>query len=400
MKISVIGDTHFGASYSLGKTDLNTQLNSRLIDFSNTFNNIIDNFIKRGVKLIVLTGDIFETRSPTSAQLNAFSKCIRRATDFGLSIVIVVGNHDQQRVISTTTVDIFNHLKLDKVIVFPEMGVHSIKDDDGSTFHLILMPYRDRRMLNATTNNDAINILKNRLNEFSSTLIGTKIVVGHFMLERTDEQENPDSFSINELVLPWNMFNVVDAVVMGHVHKHSVVLEKNPVIIYSGSMERVSFGEREHNKKTVVLDTQNITNYELIPTSVKNLIEINFDYSNVEPFKNKINDKIFNDIEDFCKTIDITNSILRIILKLKDLDMYYLNQQKIRDQIMSKNVENLTQIQVSSTSSRQLRNSEINEGSDVKIAMNTFIKTLSEPENTKIKLCKYAEEIIDEIEGK
>ncbi len=50
MKIGIIGDTHFGAGYNMGKLDPKTQLNTRLLDFSNTFNTVIDEFIKRGVK--------------------------------------------------------------------------------------------------------------------------------------------------------------------------------------------------------------------------------------------------------------------------------------------------------------------------------------------------------------
>ena len=55
------------------RIDQKTQLNSRLLDFSNTFNGIIDKFASRDVKIVVLAGDIFETRRPTSAQLNVFS---------------------------------------------------------------------------------------------------------------------------------------------------------------------------------------------------------------------------------------------------------------------------------------------------------------------------------------
>jgi len=402
MKIGIIGDTHFGAGYNLGKIDPVTQHNSRLLDYSETFNSIIDRFIKKDVKLVVLTGDIFETRHPTSAQLNAFSKCVQRALGKGLELVVVVGNHDQQRVISTTTVDIFNHLQLDKTTVYSDMGCHSVLGSTNSTkVNLILMPYRDRRMLNAQSNAEAIDILKKQLNQITDGLSGLKIVVGHFMLEKTLEQENPDSFSINELMLPLDMFKGIDATVMGHVHKHSVMSKKDPVIIYSGSMEKVSFGERDHQKATIILDTDDINNYEIIDTHVRNLIEINLDYSEEDKaFKSAINDKILSDVDAFDVKNPIKDSIIRLIVKLKDTDVFHLNQQTIKDHILSKNVNYLSSISVSTVSSRQLRNAEINEGSDVKQAMLTFIKGLTEPDNVKKRLVKYAEEIIEEIEGK
>ena len=82
-KIAIIGDCHFGAGYNMGNIDPKTQLNTRLLDFSNTFNKIVDRFSKKNVKTIILTGDIFETRHPTSAQLSAFSTCAQRANEPG-----------------------------------------------------------------------------------------------------------------------------------------------------------------------------------------------------------------------------------------------------------------------------------------------------------------------------
>ena len=89
MKIGIIGDVHIGASYSLGKTDPETQLNSRLLDYANTFNFIIDTFVKNKVSTVILTGDVFESKHPTTAQLNIFSKCLKRATDFGLKVPLL-----------------------------------------------------------------------------------------------------------------------------------------------------------------------------------------------------------------------------------------------------------------------------------------------------------------------
>jgi len=165
MKIGIIGDTHFGAGYNLGKLDPRTQFNSRLIDFTDTFNQIIDMFVERDVKLVIITGDVFETRHPTSAQLNAFSKCVQGAINKGLEIAIVVGNHDQQRTISTTTVDIFDSLETPGISVYPNFGIHTTRDEHGNNINCVLMPYRDRRMMGTKTNADAIKEIENKLKE-------------------------------------------------------------------------------------------------------------------------------------------------------------------------------------------------------------------------------------------
>jgi len=400
MKIGIIGDTHFGAGYNLGRLDPDTQLNSRLIDFSNTFNNTIDKFVERNVKVVIITGDIFETRHPTSAQLNAFSKCVQSAINKDLEIIMVVGNHDQQRTISTTTVDIFNSLETPGISVYPNFGVHTIQDEHGNNVNCVFMPYRDRRMMGTKTNTDAIAEIEDKLNILCEDLERPIIVIGHFMMGKAITGENPDSFSINELILPLSMFKDADAVVMGHVHKHAF-LSHDPPILYSGSMEKISFGEKHHTKVAVILDTNNIKKVEVIRSNIRNLWEMNFDYTDGEKeFKNQMTDKIILDIEKFNMRWNLKGAIVKLIAKVKENDLYYVNQDKIRECILSKGVQHLSPIQISSVSFRKLRNKNITENISGKKAMASFIKSLIEPEQVKRKLIKFANSIITEVEGK
>ena len=402
MKIGIIGDIHFGAGYNLGKTDPKTQLNSRLLDFINTFNSIIDEFVKRDVQMIVLTGDIFETRHPTSAQLNAFSKCAQRAINKDLEVVIVVGNHDQQRTISTTTVDIFNSLETPGISIYGNFGVHTVKDEHGHNVNFILMPYRDRRMIGAKTTSEAIEIIRNKVNVLCTNLQSPKIAVGHFMVDKSITGENPDSFSINELILPLNMFSNFDTTIMGHVHKHMVLSEDSPTIVYSGSMEKVSFGEKHHSKVSLILDTNNIGDVDILPSKTsRSLHEKKFDYTDGEKvFKHQITDKIILDIEKFNMRWNLANAIVKFVVKVKKNDLYYVNQEKIGEYILSKKVRHLMPMQVSSVNSRKLRNKKITEDVTGKKAMITFIRQLIEPEQIKRKLIKAANSVIEEVEGK
>ncbi len=400
MKIGIIGDTHFGAGYNLGKLDPKTQFNSRLIDFSNTFNNTIDEFIKRDVKVVILTGDIFETRHPTSAQLNAFSKCVQRAINKGLELIVVVGNHDQQRTISTTTVDIFSSLETPGIHIYPDFSAHTLTDEDGNNINCILMPYRDRRMMATKTNSEAIAEINNKITALCSNMDKPRIAIGHFMIDRAITGENPDSFSINELILPLSMFKDFDAVIMGHVHKHAV-LSKDPLIMYSGSMEKISFGEKHHTKVAVILDTKDIKRPEIIRSDIRNLYEMNFDYSDGEKYyKNQITDKIILDIDKFNMRWKLEGAIVKLVAKVKQNDHYYVNQDKLRKHILSKGVQHLSPMEISSVNFRQLRNKKITETVSGKKAMSAFIRSLIEPEQVKAKLIKFANSIITEVEGK
>lgn len=393
-KISIIGDAHFGAAYNMGKTDLSTQLNTRLLDFANTFNSIIDAHIAMGVKIVVLTGDNFETRHPTASQHKVFSQCIQRAVDLGLIILINVGNHDQQRHIDTTTVDMYNALRVPNVYVYQNMDIYSIKDD----LHIVILPYRDRKMLGGETNSESIEILRKQFSALTKNLKGKIVVVGHFMLEKGVDSIDPDMFSMNELILPLDIFSKCDVVIMGHVHKHSFISSEKPVVIYSGSMEKVSFGEKDHHKVSLIINPDDIHNVKVLQTKVRDLYEINLDYvGDDKEYKDKINNKILSDIKEFEKTSNLKNSICKISIRIKETDLYYIDQSLIKDYVINQGVHFCTGIQVSSVNNRQLRNGSINETLSEKKAMAAFIESLQETDQTKKRLLKYSDQIIEEI---
>lgn len=399
MKILVIGDTHFGAGFNLGKTDPNTQLNSRLLDFSNTFNSIIDLAEENNVSVAIITGDIFETRHPTSAQLNVFSKCIRRANTKGIKMIMLAGNHDQQSPISTTTIDVFKYLDLQDVSVFTETGCYTTEDKSTD---IVLLPYRNRRMLGVGTNAEAIVKVRDGLNAINTQPNSNKILIGHFMIGKAVSGRDGESFSMSEVILPLDLFKGYDAVIMGHVHQHEILKKtKDQIIGYVGSMEKISFGERNHQKVSAIIDTDDITNPKFIPSNIRNLYEMNFDYSQGEKiYKSQITDKILADIEEFSSNNTLKNAIVKLVAKVQENDLYYVNSERIVEYIMSKNVSHLTTPHISAVSKRTLRNKNITETASGKKAMASFINELNEPDHVKKKLLKLANNIIEEIEGK
>ena len=96
MKVAIVGDTHFGAVFGLGKPN-DSGGNTRIDDYENTFNYIIDYCIENDVKVLVQTGDLFEDRKPTGPALMAADRCLRRLSANGIRTYIIMGNHDYIR---------------------------------------------------------------------------------------------------------------------------------------------------------------------------------------------------------------------------------------------------------------------------------------------------------------
>lgn len=393
MKIGIIGDIHLSANNNFGKMDPKTQLNTRLLDLINTFNNIIDTHIENGVEVVCIVGDVYTERNPAPEQVSAFSRCLMRAIDKGIKkILINVGNHDQSRTVSATSLDVFNELKIPQIQVFSNPGFYSVLPD----LHLIFMPYRDRRMLNAETKDEAIKIYKDKVNEISKGLSGKKIFIAHQMIEKQDDSLNGEACGLNELVLPLSAFSSVDFTISGHVHRHSIIRE-NPPVICSGSMDKVSFGERNHSKVSLIINED--LSYNVIPTQTRNLIELKLDYSD-KLYKKTINEKILHDIQDFDKNTPLKDAIVKVIIKVRENDSYFVSQAKIKGEIMSKNIKHCSSIFVSAVNNRQLRDDGINETVSPKKAIATFINNLAESSNMKEKLIKLAEKIIKEVGNK
>lgn len=390
-KIGIIGDTHFDSSSSLGRTDPNTQMNSRLIDFLNTFNGIVDNFEKQEVRHIVITGDIFNSRNPNPITVNEFSKCLKRTTDKGIEVVLISGNHDTSRSNGSTTLDFFNTLQVPRVSIFTDIGIKTFND-----FTLVLIPYFDRKQFGAETNDQAVKSIQDRVDGLIKDVKGPIVGVAHLVIENgmTGYGNESENFSINEIVLPVNAFPGFDFLVSGHVHAPEILRRKKPVM-YVGSMEKLTFGDRGHKKSTLILDTDNLDNFKVIPTKTRELFELNFDYSASTPFKSGITDKVIQDIENFGALNKLEDSIARLVVRMNESDIYYVNQERIRQKLLEYKMNSLVSTQFLSTVNRQLRDEEINEHQDAKKAFTAYVKNLSISENIKKKLLKAAQEIID-----
>ena len=162
----------------------------------------------------------------------------------------------------------------------------------------------------------------------------------------------------------------------------------------------MTFGEKDHNKISIILDPKNVQKFNIVKTKTRELYEIELDYSDYSPFKNFINEQVIKGIEKFATNNSLTGSICKIIIKVKEQDLYYIDQSLIKNYILNKGIQYCTGVQVSAISNRQLRNSNINETLSGKKAMTSFIADLIENEQIKKKLLKYADKIIDEVESK
>jgi exonuclease SbcD len=382
MKVVILGDTHFGGGYSLGRIDSNRQLNTRLVDFSNTFDYVIDHMIGDGVKHFVITGDIFEYRRPQASELSLFSEKIYRLSELGIHTHILIGNHDLIQEQRATTIDVLRCLKLPKVHVYAD--INSVACDDGNSseiINIIFFPFRTRRMLDCKTNDEAVKRLHDRLQyEIPGISKGPKILVGHFMLQGTMLGNTVLEGHGGEVVLPQSMFKGLDGVIMGHIHPHQIVRKNNPLITYIGSMERKDFGDAKYPKYFLSVDVNEsdvLFRFEKLP--VRPVYDITIDQSLVKD-GSKVTGGCIKFLKDHARNNEMFGSIVRINIFINEKALYDLDKDRIRSFLKEElKIHNCVNIHTQIVTKRQLRKASITERIDPLKSFTEYLDLVEDP---------------------
>jgi len=381
MKILILGDTHFGGGFSLGTINSYRQLNSRLIDFSNTFDYVIDYIKANDIKHFIITGDIFEYRRPHASELSLFSEKLQRLSEIGVHTYIVIGNHDMIRDQCTTTIDVLRRLKLSMVHIYTDIDSVVCKDNTDDIINLIFFPFRTRQMLGCSNNEDAVQRLSDRLQyEIRGIGKGPKILVGHFMLQGTILGDNVAENQAGEISLPQDMFKDLDGTIMGHVHPHCVI-QKSPLIAYIGSMERKDFGDSGHLKYFLVVNKNKeklIYQFEKLP--VRPIYDIELDQSSI--LDGKIaTEKCIEQLTSFSKKHKMNESIIRLCIFVNEHNMYDLRKDKIRNYLKKElQIHHCVGIHTQIVSKRQLRKSTITERIDPLKSFEEYLTLIDDEE--------------------
>lgn len=375
MKIVILGDTHFGGGFALGKTDFNSHLNTRLLDFSNSFDHVVDYMINNHVGHFFITGDIFENRRPQASELSLFSQKIQRLSELEIHTHIVVGNHDLIKEQSTTTLDVFSSLKLPFVHIYS--NIESIVcGKPPNEVNIIFLPFRTREMLNCTTNEEAVERISSFL-QYETKKLNNKnptIVIGHLMIQGTTIGNAVLEASPGEVVLPTQIFKGFNSVVMGHVHPH-IIVKKRPFIVHLGSMECKDFGEGKYKKYFLSIDVDDgKLSYCFEQLPVRLLYDFTIDQSLAVSGKEATDDSILQ-IKNFSTKNNLKDSIIRVEIVINEKCLYDLDIEAIKRNLKQEHkVNHCIGIYPQIVSKRQLRKATITEHNDPLTSFTEYVE--------------------------
>lgn len=270
-KAIIVGDAHIGKGLNIGKNNPGG-INSRIGDQMSILNWIIEQCSIRNVSNLIFTGDIFEDVKPDYGLVKLFVLFLKECHVNSIDVHIVVGNHDIKRTGTSysSVLDIISVSEFENVFIYKNIDT-IVFDDISYTF----LPFRDKRGLNAENISEAISILSSKLDyEYAGIPKHlTKVIVGHLAIEKSIFVGDEIDDMLNEILCPISMFSKFDFTWMGHVHRPQV-LSNEPYVAHVGSMDLSDFGETNHQKVLIYVDSSLPDKFEEIPIPTRNLRRI------------------------------------------------------------------------------------------------------------------------------
>jgi exonuclease SbcD len=268
VRILHFADLHLGVE-NYGRTDPTTGLHSRLLDFLRSFDELISYALDQHVDLVIFAGDAYKNRDPSPTHQREFATRIHRLTLAGIPVFLLAGNHDLPGAAGrANTLDIFSTLEVPGVWVGRTLGTQVIPTPSGQV-QVLAVPWLTRTFLlrneqhrgRPLTEVDDLavtelgRLLAAEANQLNPGL-PTVVAVHGSVLGASYGSERSVMLG-QELILPRAMFRnqAFDYVALGHIHRYQK-LEGSPLAVYSGSVDRVDFGEEAEPKGFIVAEVR------------------------------------------------------------------------------------------------------------------------------------------------
>lgn len=300
IKLLHFADVHLGME-SYGRWDPETGLSIRLTDFLRAFDRIVERGLAEEVDLAIFAGDAYKGRDPTPTYQREFAARIRRLAQAGIPVVLVAGNHDTPHAIGrANAIEIFDTLGVENVHVIQRPQVLTIPTPGGPV-QVVGLPWIVRSALlareeykglsleevNALIAEKVTNIVTHPQEGLISQLDPSlpTVFTAHGTVQGATYSSERSVMLGQEVILSPSLVahHVFDYVALGHIHKHQVLNDRPPVV-YSGSIERIDFGEEGEQKGFVLAQIKRgRAEWEFIPLPTRPFVTIEVKATGPDP---------------------------------------------------------------------------------------------------------------------
>ncbi len=286
-------DIHFGME-NYGKIDPKTGIHSRLLDFEKSLNSCIDHAIQEQVDFFMFSGDAYKTATPSPTQQKLLIRCFMRLYAAKIPVVIVVGNHDNPLTFGkANSLDIFASLPIDGFHLFAKPDSLLLQTKSGP-IQIVGIPWPNRHNIALHENYYAQSALDitDQISTTLSTIIAKlaqkldpkvpAILAGHLTVSNGlfSGSERKAIYGNDPVLMPSQLaISPFDYVALGHLHRFQNVNPGGIPIVYSGSIDRIDFGERKEEKGfcIVTITKEKQCSFEFVQLNTRPFIQIDIE---------------------------------------------------------------------------------------------------------------------------
>ncbi|MDP2936899.1 MAG: exonuclease subunit SbcD [Dehalococcoidia bacterium] len=268
IRILHTADLHLGVE-TYGRLDPATGLSSRVVDCLAVLDEAVQAALDQQADLFLFCGDAYKNREPSPTLQREFARRMGRLASSGVAVFLVVGNHDLPNALGrATTVEIFDTLAIKNIYVASRPGTYLVETRNGP-LQVVALPWVTQSRLlskeehkglsmdelNRLVENKLENILNNEVARLDPAM--PAILAAHQLVSGarpSSESRMVLMQARDSLLMPSQVASPAFAyIALGHVHRHQV-LNASPPVVYSGSLQRVDFGEEKEEKGYVMVE--------------------------------------------------------------------------------------------------------------------------------------------------
>ncbi|MGB7339004.1 MAG: exonuclease SbcCD subunit D [Phototrophicaceae bacterium] len=329
IRVLHFADVHIGME-NYGKTDANSGLSSRVVDFLRRMDEMVEYARDNDVDLVIFAGDAFKTRAPNPTYQREFAWRIQDLAALA-PVVMLVGNHDlPPNALKASSIEIYDTLRVPNVMIAHDYEVFNVETKRGRVVvGTAPYPMRARLMqefdITGRTIRDTDQLLEESLGgllrnlaEEADVLAGDedvpRLLTGHFSVHGAILGSERNVMLGRDVLISLNLLadDRWDYVALGHIHKYQNLTHDRddyPDVVYSGSIERIDFGEQNDPKGFcwVELSRKN-THYEFVRVMARPMVTLRVDCK-TEAYPTRKVTKVIREA-------DLQDAIVKIIVAL------------------------------------------------------------------------------------
>lgn len=302
MKLLHFSDLHIGME-NYARLDPETGLSTRLLDFFQTFDFIVEKAFEEEVDAVIFAGDAYKTRDPNPTQQRGFGERIKKIAK-KIPVVLVVGNHDTPNATGkANTLDIYSALEIDNVWVSRKPELLQVPTKSGN-LQVITLPWLHKNDYKSV--GDKIHSLYEKIKPDSPA-----IFLSHAEVEGASFGSEKGMAIQNDVTIPLSLLTDrrLHYVALGHIHKHQV-LAKDPLVVYSGSPQRIDFGEEKEEKGFCLVEISSLkTSFKFISTNAREFLTIEVSLKPTDPDPTQT---VLTEIKKY----DVKDKIVKVIINI------------------------------------------------------------------------------------